>query len=82
MRVLRKVIMSSGEILTIDLPKGYQKCLLEIIVQPLVESELNTKKNKLLKKAHATIDTGCSGFTYSLIESFEDSLRDREIPRF
>lgn len=81
MDALRQIVKSTGGSITIDLPKEYQKTSLEIIILPIIDDNVNQKDPVLLNKAHATIDAGCSDLTKSFIESFENSLRDRELPR-
>jgi hypothetical protein len=81
MNALRQIVKSTGGSITIDLPKEYQKTSLEIIILPIVENYGGLKDPVLLNKAHATIDAGCSDLSKSFIESFENSLRDRELPR-
>jgi hypothetical protein len=81
MNALRQIVKSTGGSITIDLPKEFQKTSLEIIIIPIVDDNGNQKDPVLLNKAHATIDAGCSDLTKSFIESFENSLRDRELPR-
>lgn len=81
MNALRQIVKSTGGSITIDLPKEYQKTSLEIIILPVIDDNGKQKDPVLLNEAHKTIDAGCPDLTESFIESFENSLRDRELPR-
>lgn len=80
MNALRQIVKSTGGSITIDLPKEYQKTSLEIIILPVVDDNGNQKDPVFLNKAHKTIDVGCSDLSESIIESFKNSLKDRELP--
>ena len=80
MNALRKIVKSNGGSITINLPEEYQKTSLEIIILPFFEKDQILKDSILLNKAHEAIDAGCPDLNLSFIKSFENSLKDRELP--
>lgn len=81
MEALRQIVTSQGNILSIPIPKEYQKTKLEVIIIP-IETNLNKKKDKkLLAEAHKIIDLGGElGDIQEFINNFENSKEDRNLP--